>query len=247
MPTTSSSEPGRAQEGAALTRHAARPSPSRRRGLEVWPPRPGSIRDGATSIGRSSARDIVLKSDDYAREATPSSPATEGSYVRGLGSTNGTFVNGRKTVGATPLRHGAAGRLDNLQVRGVVSRAMLFWNPSAPPTRERSARTTKTRCSSVRAATRPVRGRRRHRRLRSRGSGEPHRRRRAQRARARSLLRGAISEATAASSPPAGATSGSPGWGRPSAVRFGGTRDELAVARSRTSETRGRTCCAAGA
>jgi hypothetical protein len=70
------------------------------------------VRDGATSIGRSSASDIVLKSDGYASGRHAQFTRHGGLlYVEDMGSTNGTFVNGRKTVGATPLRHGDTVRI----------------------------------------------------------------------------------------------------------------------------------------
>lgn len=77
-----------------------------------------SIRDGATSIGRSSASDIVLKSDDYA-SGRHSRLTRHGGllYVEDMGSTNGTYVNGRKTVGATPLRHGDTVRIGSTTFR----------------------------------------------------------------------------------------------------------------------------------
>ena len=77
-----------------------------------------SVQDGATSIGRSSASDIVLKSDDYASGRHAQLPRHGGLlYVEDLGSTNGTFVNGRKTVGATPLRHGDTVRVGSTTFR----------------------------------------------------------------------------------------------------------------------------------
>ena len=77
-----------------------------------------SIRDGATSIGRSSASDIVLKSDDYASGRHAQLTRHGGLlYVEDMGSTNGTFVNGRKAVGATPLRHGDTVRIGSTTFR----------------------------------------------------------------------------------------------------------------------------------
>ncbi len=77
-----------------------------------------SLRDGATSIGRSSASDIVLKSDDYASGRHARLTRHGGLlYVEDMGSTNGTFVNGRKTVGATPLRHGDTVRIGSTTFR----------------------------------------------------------------------------------------------------------------------------------
>jgi FHA domain-containing protein len=76
------------------------------------------IRDGATSIGRSSASDVVLKSDDYASGRHARLTRHGGLlYVEDMGSTNGTFVNDRKTVGATPLRHG-----DTVRVGSTIFR-----------------------------------------------------------------------------------------------------------------------------
>jgi hypothetical protein len=70
------------------------------------------LRDSAISVGRSSASDIVLKSDDYASGRHARLTRHGGLlYVEDMGSTNGTFVNGRKTVGATPLRHGDTVRI----------------------------------------------------------------------------------------------------------------------------------------
>jgi pSer/pThr/pTyr-binding forkhead associated (FHA) protein len=77
-----------------------------------------SLRDGATSIGRSSASDIVLKSDDYASGRHARLTRHGGLlYVEDMGSTNGTFVNGRKAVGATPLRHGDTVRIGSTTFR----------------------------------------------------------------------------------------------------------------------------------
>jgi len=77
-----------------------------------------SLRDGATSIGRSSASNIVLKSDDYASGRHARLTRHGGLlYVEDMGSTNGTFVNGRKAVGATPLRHGDTVRIGSTTFR----------------------------------------------------------------------------------------------------------------------------------
>jgi hypothetical protein len=76
------------------------------------------VRDGETSIGRSSASDIILKSDDYSSGRHARLSRHGGLlYVEDMGSTNGTFVNGRKTVGATPLRHGDTVRIGSTTFR----------------------------------------------------------------------------------------------------------------------------------
>ena len=77
-----------------------------------------SLRDGATSIGRSSASDVVLKNDDYASGRHARFTRHGGLlYVEDNGSTNGTFVNGRKAVGATPLRSGDVVRVGSTTFR----------------------------------------------------------------------------------------------------------------------------------
>ncbi|CAA9524606.1 MAG: hypothetical protein AVDCRST_MAG05-3856 [uncultured Rubrobacteraceae bacterium] len=76
------------------------------------------LKDGATSVGRSSTSDVVLKSDDYASGRHAQLTRHGGLlYVEDLGSTNGTFVNGRKTVGATPVRNG-----DNVRIGSTTFR-----------------------------------------------------------------------------------------------------------------------------
>jgi pSer/pThr/pTyr-binding forkhead associated (FHA) protein len=76
------------------------------------------IGDGETSIGRSSGSDIVLKSDDFASGRHAQLTRHGGLlYVEDLVSTNGTFVNGSKTVGATPLRHGDTVRVGSTTFR----------------------------------------------------------------------------------------------------------------------------------
>ena len=66
-------------------------------------PMPG----GVMVLGRSSSSDVVLKNDDYASGEHARLTRHGGLvYVEDAQSTNGTYVNGRKAVGATPLRSG---------------------------------------------------------------------------------------------------------------------------------------------
>src|ERR671917_1172124 len=76
------------------------------------------LKDGETTVGRSSQSSIVLKSDDYASGQHAQLTRHGGLlYVEDLGSTNGTFVNGRKTVGATPMRDGDTVRIGSTTFR----------------------------------------------------------------------------------------------------------------------------------
>ena len=76
------------------------------------------LKDGETTVGRSTRSSIVLKSDDYASGQHAQLTRHGGLlYVEDLGSTNGTFVNGRKTVGATPVRDGDTVRIGSTTFR----------------------------------------------------------------------------------------------------------------------------------
>jgi pSer/pThr/pTyr-binding forkhead associated (FHA) protein len=76
------------------------------------------LKDGETTVGRSSRSSIVLKSDDYASGQHAQLTRHGGLlYVEDLGSTNGTFVNGRKAVGATPMRDGDTVRIGSTTFR----------------------------------------------------------------------------------------------------------------------------------
>lgn len=79
------------------------------------------LNDGSsTSLGRSSKSDIVLKSDDYVSGEHARITRHGGLlYVEDNGSTNGTYVNGNKTVGATPLRAGDTVRVGSTTFRFV--------------------------------------------------------------------------------------------------------------------------------
>lgn len=73
---------------------------------------------GATSIGRSGASDIVLKNDDFVSGQHARLTRHGGLlYVEDAGSTNGTYVNDRKAIGATPLRSGDRVRVGSTTFR----------------------------------------------------------------------------------------------------------------------------------
>jgi pSer/pThr/pTyr-binding forkhead associated (FHA) protein len=74
--------------------------------------------DGTVSIGRSTMSDIVLKNDDYASGRHARLTHHGGLlYVEDADSTNGTYVNGRKAVGATPLKSGDRVRVGSTTFR----------------------------------------------------------------------------------------------------------------------------------
>lgn len=73
---------------------------------------------GQIDIGRSAGSDIVLKSDDYVSGRHARLIRHGGLlYVEDIDSTNGTYVNGRKAVGATPLRSGDRVRVGSTTFR----------------------------------------------------------------------------------------------------------------------------------
>jgi pSer/pThr/pTyr-binding forkhead associated (FHA) protein len=119
IPDDQSFEPGRAPEAYAPRGSASGESELIVEDSEVLAPQTRfSVRDGETSIGRSAASDIVLKSDDFASGRHARFTRHGGLlYVEDAGSTNGTFVNGRKTVGATALRHGDTVRIGSTTFR----------------------------------------------------------------------------------------------------------------------------------
>jgi pSer/pThr/pTyr-binding forkhead associated (FHA) protein len=86
---------------------------------EILTPNTEFLVDGdTTSIGRSGTSDIVLKSDDYVSGQHARLTRHGGLlYVEDVGSTNGTFVNDRKTVGATPLSSGDRVRVGSTTFR----------------------------------------------------------------------------------------------------------------------------------
>jgi pSer/pThr/pTyr-binding forkhead associated (FHA) protein len=74
--------------------------------------------NGMTSIGRSSASDIVLKSDDYVSGQHARLTRHGGVlYVEDIGSTNGTYVNDSRAVGATLLQSGDKVRVGSTTFR----------------------------------------------------------------------------------------------------------------------------------
>ncbi|MGI9047936.1 MAG: FHA domain-containing protein [Rubrobacteraceae bacterium] len=76
------------------------------------------IKEETTSLGRSPDSDVVLGKDDFVSGRHAQLSRHGGLlYVEDLDSTNGTYVNGRKTVGATPLRAGDTVRVGSTTFR----------------------------------------------------------------------------------------------------------------------------------
>ncbi len=72
-------------------------------------PRPGQIFDlnkPVIIIGRESDNDIVLEDPQVSRHHARLSEQAGGYVVEDLGSTNGTFLNGRRITSATPISPG---------------------------------------------------------------------------------------------------------------------------------------------
>jgi pSer/pThr/pTyr-binding forkhead associated (FHA) protein len=113
--------PSRASSKASAVPGAGKAAPARLvvEDSEVFAPETRfQLGNGATSIGRSSGSDIKLGGDDYASGRHARLTRHGGLlYLEDMGSTNGTFVNGRKTVGATPLRDGDSVRIGSTTFR----------------------------------------------------------------------------------------------------------------------------------
>ncbi|HRQ38215.1 MAG TPA: FHA domain-containing protein [Chloroflexota bacterium] len=78
-----------------------------------------------STIGRSPQNEIVINDPEMSRRHAQI--VQQGDYftVEDLGSTNGTFVNGQRCTGATPLRHG-----DRIEFGDTVS--LVFYQTAVP-------------------------------------------------------------------------------------------------------------------
>ena len=76
------------------------------------------VANGMMSIGRSSASDIVLKSDDYVSGQHARLTRHGGVlYVEDIGSTNGTFLNGNQLTRARKLSPGDVVKVGETELR----------------------------------------------------------------------------------------------------------------------------------
>lgn len=79
-----------------------------------------------TNLGRDITNDIVINDREVSRHHLRFMRGSEGYTIEDLGSTNGTFVNGKRVTGATPLKNGdmlGLGETVTLQFERVDARA----------------------------------------------------------------------------------------------------------------------------
>ncbi|HEX6386307.1 MAG TPA: FHA domain-containing protein [Anaerolineae bacterium] len=82
-----------------------------------------------TSIGRGTNNEIVINDVEVSRRHAEITRQPDGTYlIEDLGSTNGTFVNGRRSVGRTPLHHG-----DVIELGESISLTFLYADAEDTP------------------------------------------------------------------------------------------------------------------
>jgi predicted component of type VI protein secretion system len=86
------------------------------------------LADGVTSIGRHDDCLIRIKSSQVSRRHCEVFEVADKLTIRDLGSSNGTFVNGKKVSGQQVLKHG-----DELTVGAVTLRVAKLGQPARPP------------------------------------------------------------------------------------------------------------------
>jgi len=120
--TTSAATPKRDRSAKAAARREKREGPPSR--LVVAEP---AARRGTTyalghelTVGRAAGCQIAIADDTYVSQLHARVfQRDDGSYVEDLGSTNGTYLNGNRVTGPTPMQRG-----DNLQVGSTVLEVM---------------------------------------------------------------------------------------------------------------------------
>src|SRR5271168_2041384 len=86
------------------------------------------LADGVTTIGRHDDCLIRIKSSQVSRRHCELYEVADKLTLRDLGSSNGTFVNGKKVSGQQTLKHG-----DELTVGAVTLRVAQLGQASSPP------------------------------------------------------------------------------------------------------------------
>ena len=85
------------------------------------------LADGVTTIGRHDDCLIRIKSSQVSRRHCEVFEVADKLTIRDLGSSNGTFVNGKKVSGQQTLKHG-----DELTVGAVTLRVAQLGQPALP-------------------------------------------------------------------------------------------------------------------
>jgi hypothetical protein len=88
-----------------------------------------------TNLGRDITNDIVINDREVSRHHLRLMRGSDGYSIEDLGSTNGTFVNGKRVTGATPLKNGdmvGLGETVTLQFEVVRPGAGQPAQPPAP-------------------------------------------------------------------------------------------------------------------
>jgi predicted component of type VI protein secretion system len=85
------------------------------------------LADGVTSIGRHDNCLIRIKSSQVSRRHCEVIEVADKIAIRDLGSSNGTFVNGKKISGQQVLKHG-----DELTLGAVTLRVAKLGQPASP-------------------------------------------------------------------------------------------------------------------
>jgi len=93
------------------------------------------LHDGANTLGRAPGNDVLLSEASVSRSHARIMVRAEGIWIEDLGSTSGTFVNGRRVTGSTWLRSGdvvQVGGLVKLSVQGVRGAPPVSPVPPSP-------------------------------------------------------------------------------------------------------------------
>lgn len=87
-----------------------------------------------TTLGRDISNDIVLNDRETSRHHLRLMRSGDTMTIEDLGSTNGTFVNGKRVSGVTPLQNGDMIGLGETVTMALEAYSNLAAPPSAPPT-----------------------------------------------------------------------------------------------------------------
>jgi hypothetical protein len=92
------------------------------------------LHDGVNSVGRDPGNDVYLTENSVSRSHAQIGVVPEGVWIKDLGSTSGTLVNGQRVTGTTWLQSGDVVQLGGVVTLGVrVGPAMAPATPAPPP------------------------------------------------------------------------------------------------------------------